>query len=282
MPTRPRSPRVLLFPLLVLLAATLAVGCEQDPASGVGDLTTTIDTINAVVHIANSGTPPEWQLTQVVSIGPKSVTEQETPDEFGRVSAVALGPDGTVFVADAGNHEIRVFGLDGAHLRTFGREGEGPGEFESIYSIAWAGDRLLAFDPPLGRIGEFSADGEWLGHRRTTGGLTGTGIRFYTVGADEVFRFALGSDMESEWVGLDSRGDTGDTLPYLRDRRGPARGDPYHCLRVREGNRVLLAHGRGEVRAAAGFRWNHVFRLGVLLSDRRDSGRRRHPAGNRT
>ena len=217
MPTRPRSPRVLLFPLLFILVASSAVGCEPvDPASGAGDLTTTIDTINDVVHVANSGTPPEWQLTQVVSIGPKSVTEQETPDEFGRVSAVALGPDGTVFVADAGNHEIRVFGLDGAHLRTFGREGEGPGEFESIYSIAWAGDRLLAFDPPLGRIGEFSADGEWLGQRRTTGGLTGTGIRFYTVGADEVFRFALGSDMESEWVGLDSRGDTGDTLPYLR------------------------------------------------------------------
>ena len=216
MPTRPRSPHVPLFPLLFILATVLAVACEQDPASGADDLTTTIDTINGVLHVTTAGTPPEWRLTQVVSIGPSSVTEQETPDEFGRVSSVALGPDGTVFVADAANHEIRVFGLDGEHLRTFGRQGEGPAEFTSIYSIAWVGDRLLVFDPPLGRIGEFSAEGEWLGQRTTTGGLTGTGIRFYSVGADEVFRYALGSDMESQWVGLDSRGDTGDTLPYLR------------------------------------------------------------------
>ena len=100
--------------------------------------------------------------------------EQETPDEFGRVSAVALGPDGTVFVADDANSEIRVFGLDGAHLRTFGRDGEGPGEFRSLYSIAWFGDRLLTYDPHLGRIGEFSADGEWLGQRGTAGGWTGS------------------------------------------------------------------------------------------------------------
>ncbi len=217
MPTRPRSPRVPLSPLPVTLAATMAVACAQgDSTAETGDLTTAIDTINGVIHVTNAGTPPEWQLTPVVSIGPSSVTEQETPDEFGRVSSVALGPDGTVFVADAANREIRVFGLDGAHLRTFGRQGEGPGEFTSIYSIAWAGDRLLVFDPPLGRIGEFSAEGEWLGQRTTTGGVTGTGIRFYTVGADEVFRYAIGSDMESLWVGLDSRGDTGDTLPRLR------------------------------------------------------------------
>ena len=70
--------------------------------------------------------------------------------------------------------------------------GRGPGEFRNIYSIAWVGDRLLTFDPPLGRLGAFSAEGEWLGQRRTeAAGLTGSAadIRLYPVGANEVFRF---------------------------------------------------------------------------------------------
>ena len=204
--------------LPTLLAATLPAACaEGDSTINPHTLTTTFDTINDVIHVTNSGTPAAWQLTRVVSIGPESVTEEEAPDEFGGVTAVALGPGGTVFVADAVNSEIRVFGLDGSHIRTFGRAGEGPGEFGNIYSIAWVGDRLLTLDPRLGRIGEFSAEGEWLEQRRTAGSISGspTFIRFFPVGPDEAFRFALSPDRGSLWVGLDSRGGTGDTVPIL-------------------------------------------------------------------
>ena len=40
-------------------------------------------------------------------------------------------------------------------------------------------------------------------------------MRFFPVGPDEVFRLDLGSD-RTLWTGLDSRGDTGDTVPFLR------------------------------------------------------------------
>ena len=230
---RPRPLHIFIPSLFFCFAAALAAGCAtDDPAAAAANLTTTFDTIAGVVHVTNTGTPPEWQLTQVVSIGPKSLTEQETPDEFGRVSAVALGPDGTVFVADAANQEIRVFGLDGAHIRTFGRDGEGPGEFRSIYSVAWVGDRLLTYDPHLGRVGEFSGEGEWLGQRRTAGGVTGSAahIRFYPVGENEVFRFALGPGTGTLWVGLDSRGDTGDTLlPVTAPDDLPGSVEPITC-----------------------------------------------------
>ena len=214
------SPKTAPFglPVPLALAMAFAAGCDLGSTAGGGDLTTTIDTVGGVIRVTNTGTPPGWRLAPVVSIGPKSLAEEAGPEEFGRVTSAALGPDETVFVADALNREVRVFGLDGTHRRTFGRGGEGPGEFVGLYSLAWVGDRLLTLDPPGGRITEFSAEGELLGVRTIRGGLTGSAaqVRFFPVGPDETFRYALGPNVETLFVGLDSRGETGDTLPWLR------------------------------------------------------------------
>jgi hypothetical protein len=216
----------------LLVAAGLAAACAQDDAARPGDFATTFDTIGGVVHVTNTGTPPPARLVPVVSIGPKTLTETGSPDEFGGVTSVALGPDGDVYVADGRNFEVRVFGPDGAHRRTFGREGEGPGEFQALSSLAWAGDMLLTMDPMLGRVGEWSGEGEWLGQRRTRGLITGwPGPRFYPVGPDELYRDALGSSYETSfgsalrslYVGLNSRGATGDSLPELPE---PADASP--------------------------------------------------------
>ena len=211
--------------LTVTGTLALATACTQDAAAPPSDFATTFDTIGGVIHVTNTGTPPPARLVPVVSIGPKTLTDTGSPDEFGGVNSVALGPDGDVYVADARNFEVRVFGLDGAHRRTFGREGEGPGEFQALSSLAWAGDRLLTYDPMLGRVGEWSSEGDWLGQQRTRGFMTGGGggIRLYPVGPDDLYRFATGSASETRfgsvlqslYVGLNSRGETGDTLVQL-------------------------------------------------------------------
>ena len=216
---------------LPLLAAALVAACSPDaaapPPSG---LTTTFDTIGGVIHVTNTGDAPPARLVPVVSIGPRTLTETGSPDEFGGVTSMALSPGGEVFVADARNLEVRVFGLDGIHRRTFGREGEGPGEFQSISSLAWVGDQLLTYDPVFGRVGRWSSEGEWLGQHRTRGrvGSSFSGPRLFPVGPDEAYRRALGATYETRfgravrslYVGLDSRGETGDTLPRLEDPPG--------------------------------------------------------------
>ena len=208
-----------------MLAAALTTACAPDTSAPPSDFATTFDTIGGVIHVTNTGTPPPARLVPVVSIGPRTLTDTGSPDEFGGVNSVALGPDGEVYVADARNFEVRVFGLDGAHRRTFGRQGEGPGEFQALSSLAWAGDRLLTYDVMLGRVGVWSAEGEWLGQQRTRGFMTGGGgaIRLYSVGPDDLYRFATGSAIEARfgsvlqnlYVGLNSRGATGDTLVQL-------------------------------------------------------------------
>ena len=140
--------------LLLLSLTPVMAGCSSDPAPAAGDLATTIDTVGGVVRVVNSGTAPEWQLTLETSIGPKSLAVGGGgPEEFGRVTTAMLGPGDEVYVGDSQYLEIRVFGLDGEHRRTFGRDGEGPGEFPGhINSLAWVRDRLLAIDLIGGRI----------------------------------------------------------------------------------------------------------------------------------
>lgn len=179
------------------------------------------------IHRSYYGDAPQWMLTPIVSIGPDAALEADGPETFGAVHGVALGPDGTVFVADGLNREIRVFGPDGEHLRTFGRRGEGPGEFGSLNSIVWVGDKLLALDFANGRVGEFSFEGEWLGQRSEFGGIGGGGgaLRFYPVATDLAYVLTYDPTRSAMvFAGHASEGPTADTLHALSAPEGTISG----------------------------------------------------------
>src|SRR6202040_1160807 len=53
--------------------------------------------------------------------------------EFSRIRALALGPDGLLYAADACNHRIQVFTLDGQLVRCWGQAGTQPGELSYPY-----------------------------------------------------------------------------------------------------------------------------------------------------
>ena len=187
-------------------------------------LTVTIDTAGTWVRVVNIGDPPEWNLAPVASIGPDATSAEATPRDFGSVASVTFGPgEQAVYVADRLNCEIRVFGLDGTHVRTFGRCGAGPGEFtEHLYSIAWVGDKLLTYDFAGGRIGEFTADGEWSGQRRVPGiGRGSPAFALYPTGPDEAYARTLvdrrteTSSLTYEFHGHAADGATPDTVRPL-------------------------------------------------------------------
>jgi len=85
---------------------------------------------------------------------------------FSRVVAGSVIAEGEVAIVDRVAREIRVFNVQGAHLRTFGREGQGPGEFQFLRTVQpFAVDRLAAWDFQVKRLSVFSFEGE---HESTT------------------------------------------------------------------------------------------------------------------
>jgi hypothetical protein len=71
---------------------------------------------------------------------------------FDRLSGVYVIGRDRVAVLDDGASQVRFFGLDGAPLSTFGRPGEGPGEFQSLAFVGLHADSLWLFDGRQQRI----------------------------------------------------------------------------------------------------------------------------------
>ena len=103
--------------------------------------------------------PLELSLVDSAYVRIGSVEVEGPPETFfaGIVGAVLL-PSGQVVLADDGNLVVRWFDASGTHVRSVGREGEGPGEFRGFnWILECPGPDLLVFDPFVGRATFLSA-----------------------------------------------------------------------------------------------------------------------------
>ncbi|MFQ5487379.1 MAG: 6-bladed beta-propeller [Gammaproteobacteria bacterium] len=69
---------------------------------------------------------------------------------------------GRVFVADSQAHDIKVFDRQGNFLETWGRRGEGQGEFNAPTYLTFAGGRLYVTDTLNSRIQVFDGAGRFI------------------------------------------------------------------------------------------------------------------------
>jgi DNA-binding beta-propeller fold protein YncE len=89
------------------------------------------------------------------------------PDEFNAPSAIVTAPNGDIFVADGHGRETNArvvkFDKDGKFIKTWGRKGAGPGEFDTPHAIAIdARGRLFVGDRQNNRIQIFDQEGNFL------------------------------------------------------------------------------------------------------------------------
>ncbi len=140
-----------------LACALFTTACTAGGATDVA----VIERDSAGVRIAESpgddAAVPQWQLEAPrVSIG---VLEGEAAYQFDGVRASMLHGD-RIIVLNGGSQELRYFDLEGQHVRTVGRKGGGPGEFEGATWIGrHAGDSIAVYDSRHRRISMFDREG---------------------------------------------------------------------------------------------------------------------------
>jgi len=92
----------------------------------------------------------------------------DTPDTFNQPNAVAIAPNGDIFVCDGhsparGNARVLKFTKEGKFIKQWGGHGSGPGQFEMPHSLAFdSKGRLFVADRGNNRIQIFDQDGKYL------------------------------------------------------------------------------------------------------------------------
>jgi hypothetical protein len=145
-------------------------------ACGTGDAPSwagSVDTLTTGVVRVRSPAEGVWgdrrgQLDETLRIGS---VDDGGPDQLGHVQDVTVDDLGRLYVLEAQAKEVRVFGSDGRHVRTFARAGAGPGELKRPLALEWGpGGRLWIVDFGNRRYEVFDTTGAYVAsHRLPTG-----------------------------------------------------------------------------------------------------------------
>ncbi len=137
-----------------------------------------------VTFVHNTG--PRWGETPKIRLelirvlgGPG----ESSPDlTFYKPSDIALDAQGNLYVLDAGNFLIKKIGPDGTFLAAFGREGQGPGEFQFMEGIVLDGQgRMYVSDKATNAVKILDPEGNEI-DTLASGGPAGKLARLSTGG----------------------------------------------------------------------------------------------------
>jgi hypothetical protein len=99
-----------------------------------------------------------FSLEQDLAIG----GEESADYVFASISSVAVSGDGTIFVLDQKDWNVKVFDRDGKFLRKFGQAGEGPGVLSRPRSIHCTGRDEVVVVEMNRRLSFFKLSGEFV------------------------------------------------------------------------------------------------------------------------
>ncbi|MGA2534174.1 MAG: 6-bladed beta-propeller [Candidatus Aminicenantales bacterium] len=146
---------VILAGLLILAG----VGLSQDPSKPAWR--GRVETQNGIPVVKNPADP-------VFGVRPLDLAEDLTLGNdsdknlfFYRIRAVKTDRDGNIFVLDSGNFRIQAFDKNGRFIRSMGRQGQGPAEFQLPVKMELddTTGRLFVYDVMTKSLAVFNKDG---------------------------------------------------------------------------------------------------------------------------
>jgi hypothetical protein len=241
--------------MIGLLLLSAACGHRSESAFSV-------ETKDGIEYAHNSETPFNQDATVVF----EEDLSIEPVDENGNIriyhpTRFSVDDSNTIFICDFRDSSVKVFDPQGQFVRTIGRKGSGPGEFETVGRVYCLPDgRLMMLDFGLRRGSLFSNDGRFISSHKflkagynmffftesfylreeTTvemdktpkGWKTTLFIKAYDYKGEEIFSYGEFKQSQSAWVDEEGRQFTY-TRPY--DVESVLAGDQknkqlYHCL----------------------------------------------------
>lgn len=137
--------------------ALLLLACGE-PTSGPGEVATspiepsTRDSAGVAIH-EHPGSAIDRAPRFVLDTTPVTTLGVGPDEDLSRVFHVRLFPDGRIVFYDDATGAVRIFSAEGSQLVSFGRKGEGPGEFQYVSSLILAGgDTIAIHDPGSSRV----------------------------------------------------------------------------------------------------------------------------------
>ena len=129
-------------------------------AAGCGSQPDETDTPSLGV-VADIGEAPRWFFSEepLLSLG----EGRGDGPTFYSIRDVRFGEDSTIYVLDGGSLAVHVFTAEGTFLRTIGRRGDGPGEFQNPGELYIADSAMVVWDTQVRRLTRFDLDGEVIG-----------------------------------------------------------------------------------------------------------------------
>ena len=159
-----RIPKGFNVAISALSAATMLVILMNCSGPSSAD-TYTFEYIEDVKHIRNHaplwGDEPKIGLEFVRKVG-----DPEDDDErylFHKPCDIEVDSEGNIYVLDGGNYRVVKYDRDWNFITSFGRQGEGPGEFRDYQLVSEiSGEKLFVIDDRYSTTAVFDLEGRFL------------------------------------------------------------------------------------------------------------------------